>query len=162
MTFSLSRLGRFVPALLIIGLASACESNPHAWYRLDDYPSFSLRPILDFEAPSVGAEYSVTGAPPRMILFNDQLNVACGYCHRECDPRTGDLTAEGTASRRDMDISDRFKVECTFCHAGGPRQFTRQGKYADRDMHLDDRRWKCAVCHDLQFKVTRFEAPSNK
>ncbi|HZU95514.1 MAG TPA: hypothetical protein VFF73_02320 [Planctomycetota bacterium] len=144
-------------ALLVLGLLliiAACGAE-HPWYRIDEYPAISLKPVLDFELASVAEEYSSAGAPPRMLKFNDQLSVGCGYCHRENDPRTGDLTAAGTATRRDMDISDRFKVECDYCHAGSPDQFTRPGKFAYRDLHLADRRWKCASCHDLGFRLTR-------
>jgi hypothetical protein len=89
-----------------------------------------------------------------MVAFNDQLQVACSYCHRDGDPRTSNLTAEGTETRLMMDLSDRFKVECSYCHDSSPVKFTPAGKFAQRDMRLPDRRWKCATCHDVGFKVT--------
>jgi hypothetical protein len=153
---SISRRAIAFGAMAILPLlASACESNPHAWYRLDDYPGFSMSPVLDMEPPSVAEEYSSAGAPPRMVAFNDQLGVGCGYCHLGNDPRTCAFTPEGTTSRLMMDLSDRFKVECKYCHDGEPRKYTAKGKFAERDMRLPERRWKCAQCHDLQFKVVR-------
>jgi hypothetical protein len=127
--------------------------GPHAWYHFGDYPGFSLAPVLDFEDPSVAAAYSHTGAPPRMIAFDEQLQVRCGYCHVDGDPRTNDLTPEGVETRLMMDLSDRFKVGCDYCHAGAPRQFTRAGKFALRDIQQLPG-WKCATCHDQGFKVT--------
>jgi hypothetical protein len=149
---------RFLVGLIsLLGLGivvGACSSSPHAWYRIDDYPAFTLRPLLDFE-PSVATEYSLSGAPPRMVLFNDQLQVQCSYCHQDADPRTNDLTPPGVESRLMMDIADRFRVECTFCHDNSPTKYTPKGKFAYRDMHLPERRWKCAVCHDTGFRLTR-------
>lgn len=153
--------------VLLAGLASvalsglaACQSGPHAWYRVDDFPgaaSWTSHPLLDFEYESSieKPKGKKTGAPPRMVRFDDELQVQCVYCHVDGDPRNGDLTPEGTWSRVDMDISDRFKVDCAYCHDQSPRKFTKAGKFADRDYHIPERRWKCASCHDVGFKVTR-------
>jgi hypothetical protein len=149
-------------ALGIAALAGVCAllaacSNPRAWYRVDDYPGFTVRPLIDFEehieypkdVPGGG------GAPPRMLRFNRELNVQCVYCHIDADAITGGLTSAGTASRRDMDLADRFKVSCDYCHAQSPTKFTRAGKFSQRDMRIPERRWACATCHDVGFKVTR-------
>ena len=137
-------------ALLAAAALVAC-SNPRAWYRVDDYPGFTTRPILEFEEQ---IEQPVGGAPPRMLKLNRELNVQCAYCHVEGDAVTSNLTTAGTTSRLMMDLADRFKVECSFCHAGAPNKYTPAGRFAERDMRLADRRWKCATCHDAGFKVT--------
>ncbi len=142
------RLPAFGLMLVLVGLV-AC-SNPRAWYRMDDYPGFTLRPIVDFEEP---IEDPSSGAPPRMIKLNKQLNVSCSYCHVEGDAVTANLTTPGTTSRLMMDLADRFKVECTYCHAGAPNKYTQAGRFAERDMRIPERRWKCASCHDAGFRV---------
>lgn len=149
--------GRSLSPRVKVGLALgalvalvAC-SNPRAWYRVDDYPGFTMHPILDFEMP---IEQPTNGAPPRMIRFNNELNVGCAYCHREGDAVTADLTPAGTTSRLMMDLADRFKVECSYCHAGAPDKYTQAGRFAERDMRIPERRWKCAACHDTGFRVT--------
>lgn len=138
-----------VLAVLVVALV-AC-SNPRAWYRIDDYPSYTMRPILDFEEQ---IEQPTSGAPPRMLKLNRELNVSCSYCHVDADAVTADLTTAGTTSRLMMDLADRFKVECSYCHAGSPKKYTQAGRFALRDMRIPDRRWKCASCHDAGFKVT--------
>ena len=142
---------------VLLGLAAlaACE-NPHAWYRVDDFRAVTTRPILSLEEATIAfPDSGGSGAPPRMVKFNDELQVQCIFCHVDGDPRTAELTPEGTESRLMMDLADRFKVECSFCHAQSPTQYTRAGKYAYRDMRIPERRWKCASCHDLGFRVTR-------
>jgi hypothetical protein len=138
---------------LVATVLAAC-SNPRAWYRVDDYPGLTARPLIDFEEhieyPKGGG-----GAPPRMLLFNRQLNVSCAYCHVDADAVTGNLTSAGTTSRLMMDLADRFKVDCAYCHARSPKRFTRAGQYAERDMRIPERRWACASCHDVGFRVTR-------
>jgi hypothetical protein len=139
-----------VMALLgAIGLA-AC-SNPRAWYRVDDYPGFTGRPITQF---GVDIEKPDHGAPPRMLKYDAMLNVGCSYCHVEADAVTGDLTAEGTLSRLMIDMADRFKVDCNHCHISATK-LTQAGRYAERDMHIPARRWACATCHDFGFRVTK-------
>lgn len=139
-----------VPVLLA-ALAAAC-GNPRAWYRVDDYPGFTARPLVDFEQPIEGP---TRGAPTRMVEYDRQLNVGCAYCHVEGDAVTCDLTGPGTTSRLMIDLADRFKVSCSYCHAQAPDKLTRAGRYAERDMKLKERRWTCASCHDTGFKVTR-------
>jgi hypothetical protein len=151
-------LARSILSLALVAgtssLLASCSTSPHAWYRIDDYPAFTLDPILNFE-DAVAQTDSNQGAPERMIKFNDQLQVKCSYCHLEGDPRDAGLTPAGTLSRLMEDLADRFKVECTYCHNGSPDQYTQAGKFALRDIHIPERRWKCAKCHDIGFKVTR-------
>jgi hypothetical protein len=146
------KLALIATGWLLLGLV-AC-SNPRAWYRIDDYPSFTMRPVVEFEQP---IEKPTNGAPPRMIKFNQELNVGCSYCHVEADAVTADLTTAGSTSRLMMDLSDRFKVECSYCHDHSPlvSRLTREGKFAERDMRIAERRWTCASCHDVGFRVTK-------
>jgi len=137
---------------LLLGMV-AC-SNPRAWYRLDDYPGFTTAPILDFYIQPI--DKPTNGAPPRMLKFDRELNIGCAYCHVEADAVTADLTTAGSTSRLMMDLSDRFKVECSYCHNNSPSiaKLTRAGKFSERDMRIPERRWTCANCHDLGFRVT--------
>ena len=139
-----------IVALIVLVAVAAC-SNPRAWYRIDDYPGFTLHPIIDFEQPIDGP---TDGAPPRMLRLNAQLNVGCSYCHVEGDVVTMNLTTAGSTSRFMMDLADRFKVECDYCHAQSPTKLTRAGKFAERDMRIPERRMTCARCHDTGFRVT--------
>lgn len=142
---SLIAFGSLLVALVACG-------NPRAWYRVDDYPGFTMAPIVDFYVQPI--DRPDHGAPPRMLKFNKELNVGCAYCHVDGDAVTCDLTTAGTTSRMMMDLSDRFKVECAYCHASSPTKMTRAGKFSERDMRIPERRWACASCHDTGFRLT--------
>jgi hypothetical protein len=132
-------------------LLVAC-GDKHAWYRIDDYPGFTLAPVLKEET---SIEDPSKGAPERMIKLNEQLQVQCNYCHVDGDPRTCFLTPEGTVSRLMIDLADRFKVECAHCHAESPTKLTLAGRFSLRDLRDPARRWTCAKCHDAGFKLKR-------
>ena len=143
-------VGLGVAAWLV--LTSACKMDPHGWYRYDDHPGVTIRPFLEFEE---NIEAPTKGAPARMMAYCLELEVNCAYCHVDANAVTCDLTMAGTTSVTMIDLSERFKVDCAYCHDKSPTKLTKAGRYANRDMRIPERRWTCAGCHDLGFKVIR-------
>ena len=85
-------------ALVLLAVALVACSNPRAWYRIDDYPSFTLHPVLDFEQP---IDAPTNGAPPRMLKLNKELNVGWKEWTHNRHP-----THEGKAAKG-------FRCECS-------------------------------------------------
>lgn len=93
-----------------------------------------------------------------MKKISKQLDVRCEYCHTEADRglREGDytlLTREGEYAHAEMfPLSEKFKVDCSFCHDGN--DLTAAGERAHRDMkfikkYLREQKKKlaCTSCH---------------
>lgn len=88
-----------------------------------------------------------------------QLDVKCEYCHTDAERglKEGDftlLTKEGEYAHDTMfPLSKTFKVECSFCHAGGS-DMTVAGERAHKDMKFMKRYKRekkkalsCESCH---------------
>jgi hypothetical protein len=88
-----------------------------------------------------------------------QLDVKCEYCHTDAERglKEGDytlLTKEGEYAHEEMfPMSEKFKVECSHCHAGGS-DMTAAGERAHKDMKFIKRYKReqkkiltCASCH---------------
>lgn len=140
---------RLRPELRFALVALACASlTACAYYG----PGVTLAPVLRFRETIEGP---TKGAPQRMLDYNRELDVQCAYCHVDADATTGDLTPEGTCSRFMIDLADKFKVTCAHCHDASPKKLTPAGRLALRDMRDPARRWECAKCHDVAFKVRK-------
>lgn len=110
----------------------------------------TLRPLVEFQE---NIEGPTKGAPPRMLAYDRELNVQCAFCHVDADATTANLTPEGTASRLMIDLADRFKVACGHCHDRSATKLTRAGEVAKRDLRDPARKWVCARCHDVGFRL---------
>jgi hypothetical protein len=110
----------------------------------------TLRPLVEFQMTIEGP---TKGAPPRMLGYNRELQVQCAYCHVDADATTANLTPEGTASRLMIDLADRFKVSCGYCHDRSATKLTQAGNVSLRDLRDPARKWVCARCHTLGFKL---------
>jgi hypothetical protein len=164
---SMKKLSWLSPAFLLIALALSVHGKDSPM-RGDGATKRSLnRDAASNDLPKTFEEKKKIAVGMKKI--SKQLDVKCAYCHTDADRglKEGDftiLTKEGEYAHEVMfPLSDTFKVECSFCHAGGS-EMTEAGERSHQDMKFISRYKKqhkknlqCTSCHIPGEKGSEFK-----